>query len=91
MVDDIEKTVCVELDQVAADLEVIRERLTSLRASLPASPREDVMFAGEEDFDFVTEVRTGLECILADAISAAIRDLRKLANRPSRSVREGLP
>jgi len=80
MSDDLEKAVCVELDQVAADLEVIRDRLTGLRASLPASPREDVMFVGEEDFDFVTEVRTGLECILADAISAAIRDLRNLAN-----------
>jgi hypothetical protein len=79
MSDDLGKDVRAELNQLAADLEAIRDRLSGLRANLPASPREDVMFAGEEDFDFVTAVRTGLECILADAISAAIRDLRNLA------------
>ncbi len=77
---DFEKAVRAELEQAAKDQEAIRERLTALQASLPVSPREDVMFAGEEDFDFPTEVRTALECILADWIGSAIRDLRDLAH-----------
>jgi hypothetical protein len=86
MSDDAENALRAELERVAADQEAIRERLSVLRESLPVSPREDVMFAGEEDFDFATEVRTALECILADWIGAAIRDLRDLASyRPQES------
>lgn len=79
--DGFEKAVRAELERIAADQETIRERLTALRARLPVSPREDVMFAGEEDYDFTTEVRTALECLLADRIGATIQDLRNLARR----------
>lgn len=80
MSDDMEKAVREELVQVAREQEGIRERLTSLLKGLPPSPREDVMLAGEEDYDFTTEVRTALECILADWIGSAIRDLHDLAH-----------
>ena len=79
MSDDRETAVREELEQVARAQEGIEKRLLALLANLPASPREDVMFAGEEDYDFTTEVRTALECILADWIGSAIRDLRDLA------------
>lgn len=86
MDDDVEKGVREELEQAARDQEAIQNRLRFLLANLPPSPREDVMFAGEEDFDFPTEVRTALECILADWIGSAIRDLDDLARyRPGRS------
>ena len=68
-----------ELEQVARQQEAIQERLSFLLARLPPSPREDVMLAGEEDYDFSTEVRTALECILADWIGRLIRNLHGLA------------
>ena len=79
MDDDVGKAVRAELEEVARQQEDIQERLRSLLASLPPSPREDVMLAGEEDYDFTTEVRTALECILADWIGTAIRRLHDLA------------
>ncbi len=79
MSDDMEKAVREELELAAREQEAIRERLRFLLARLPPSPREDVMFAGEEDYDFTTEVRTALECILADWIGPGIRDLHDLA------------
>lgn len=86
MDDDVEKGVREELEQAARDQEAIQKRLTFLLERLPRSPSEDVMFAGEEDFDFTTEVRTALECILADWVGSAIRDLHDLARyRPGRS------
>jgi hypothetical protein len=88
--DDFEKAVRAELERIAEDQEAIRERLAALQESLPVSPREDVMFAGEEDYDFTTEVRAALECILADRIGATIQALRDLA-RGRREGPEALP
>lgn len=79
MDDDMERAVREELERAAKDQEAIQERLRALLARLPPSPREDVMLAGEEEYDFATEVRTALECILADWIGSAIRDLHDLA------------
>jgi seryl-tRNA synthetase len=79
MSEDMEKAVREELEQAAKDQEAIQERLKFLLARLPPSPREDVMLTGEEDYDFPTEVRTALECILVDWIGSAIRDLHDLA------------
>ena len=79
MDEDMERAVREELEQIAGAQEAIQERLRFLLAKLPPSPREDVMLAGEEDYDYTTEVRTALECILADWVGSAIRDLHDLA------------
>lgn len=79
MDDDMERAVREELERAAKDQEAIQERLRFVLARLPSSPREDAMLDGDEEYDFVTEVRTALECILADWIGSAIRDLQDLA------------
>jgi hypothetical protein len=79
MDDDMESAVREELKRAARDQKAIRERLSFLLTRLPPSPREDAMLEGDEEYDFVTEVRTALECILADWIGSAIRDLNDLA------------
>ena len=76
---DLETMARAEIEQVAGGLEALRERLERIGSSLPASEREDVMYAGEEDFDFPTEARSVIECVLADWIAPAIRDLRGAA------------
>ncbi len=76
---DIEATARAALRQTAEELEALRFRLLGIHASLPVSPREDVMLLGEEDPDFPTEARSILECVLNDWIAAAIRDLRAAA------------
>ena len=76
---DRETATRAEMEQVAGGLEALRERLQQIRSSLPPSEREDVMYAGEEDFDFPTEARSVIECVLADWIAPAIRDLREAA------------
>ena len=68
-----------ELRKAAADLEEIGARLKGVLAGLPVSPREDVMFLGEEDMDASTEMRSVVECVLNDSIQPAIRDLKAAA------------
>ena len=37
------------------------------------------MYAGEEEWDFPTEARSVIECVLADWLGPAIRDLQDAA------------
>jgi len=76
---DVETAARTEMEGVAAGLEAFEERLKLLRSTLPVSDREDLMFAGEEDYDFPTEARSVIECVLTDWIAPAIRDLRDAA------------
>ena len=74
-----------EIRAVAEALRALRFRLLGVRASLPVSPREDVMLLGEEDMDFATEARSTIECVLHDFVEATIRNLDDLAGyRPGR-------
>lgn len=79
---DLETATRAEMERVARGLEALRERLQRICSSLPASEREDVRDTGEEDFDFPTEVRAGIECVLTDSIGPAIRALRESAGPP---------
>ena len=76
---DMETAARAELEQVAGVLETLQARLKRICEMLPVSEREDVMYAGEEDFDFPTEARTVIECVQSDWIGPVIRDLRDAA------------
>ena len=54
-------------------------QLEEIHAEVPASPREEIMFLGEEDWDFPTEVRTAIECVVHTQLQAAIEQLAALA------------
>ena len=76
---EMESAARTKLGQIVESLEACRAGLVDLRSSLPASEREDVMYAGEEEWDFPTEARSVIECVLADWIGPAIRDLQEAA------------
>lgn len=67
-----------QLREIAADLEALRFRLLGVHASLPP----------DEEPSFSTGVRAALECILADSLEPAIRDLQAAAHL---KVAEGEP
>lgn len=68
-----------EVRQIAKELTGICRKLLNLHKSLPPATLEAVMFAGEEDLDVTTEVRTIIECVVHDSIEPAIRDLEAAA------------
>lgn len=72
---DLEAAVREELEKAAADMKSLRFRLLGTHATLPVSPREEVMLLGEEDPDFATQARSIIECVIHDAIDSAIEDL----------------
>lgn len=69
-----------ELRKISKELDTIRRRLLELHESLPPASLEALMFAGEEDLDVTTEVRTIIECVIQDSIQPAIRDLKAAAD-----------
>lgn len=76
---DVERAARTRLQRVIEALQTVDGELSAIRTALPVSEREDLMYAGEEDWDFPTEVRSVIECVLADWIGPAIRDLRDAA------------
>lgn len=68
-----------EVRDAVEALKGVRSRLRNIVAALPRSPQEDSMDAGEEEPDVATEVRSILECVLADQIEPAVRDLAAAA------------
>lgn len=71
------------LRDVVEELKGIRSRLQELARALPVSAEEDEML--EEEPDVATEVRSIIECVLADQIGPAVRDLDTAAGyRPKR-------
>ncbi|HEY2740471.1 MAG TPA: hypothetical protein VGK45_18810 [Thermoanaerobaculia bacterium] len=75
---DLEESMREEIRAAVEELEAVRQRLTSAYTHLPTSPRQDVMFLGEEEWDFATEARTLIECVLRDELATAIEELEKL-------------
>jgi chloramphenicol 3-O-phosphotransferase len=67
-----EKAAQEEIRDVVRDLEALRFRLVGVRASLPGS--------AEEEEDAAVDLRAVLDCVLADSIGPALRDLRKLVD-----------
>ena len=73
---DLERAVRTRMERVVEGLQAFSTELVAIRSSLPVSVREDVMYAGEEEWDFPTEARSVIECVLADWLGPAIRDLQ---------------
>ena len=69
-----------ELRQMVEELDAIRCRLSDLHDRLPVSPEETAMLVGEAEMGFATEVRSVIECVLADSLGPAIRDLAAAAS-----------
>jgi hypothetical protein len=76
---DKERAARERLQRAVEILETLDGELAAIRTGLPVSVREDVMYAGEEDWDFPTEARSVIECVRADWIGPAIRDLQETA------------
>lgn len=76
---DLERAARMRMEWAVEGLRAVSTELAAIRSSLPASEREDVMYAGEEEWDFPTEARSVIECILADWLSPAIRDLQSVS------------
>ena len=68
-----------EAREYVAELERMRKRLQRLHDRLPVSSREEAMLLGEAEPDIATEVRSILECVIADRIEPAIQALREAA------------
>jgi predicted trehalose synthase len=65
--------------EIAEQVEAIGRRLRETHTSLPIPPNEDLMLLGEDEMDVSTEIRSVIECVLADSIGPAVRDLRAAA------------
>lgn len=70
-----------EIERSIGTLKAMSYALRGVHASLPVSPREEVMLLGEEEMDFPTEARAIIECVVNEWIPAAIRDLEKIVRR----------
>ncbi len=68
-----------ELLKIAEEVEAIGRRLKAIHVGLPIPPNEDLMLLGENEMDISTEMRSVIECVLADNIGPAARDLRTAA------------
>ncbi len=76
-----------ELGEVVARLKEARDQLLGIARRLPV-PENVAMLLGEEDPDVATEVRSVIECSLADQIGPAIRDLATAASYRPKVRRE---
>jgi hypothetical protein len=76
---DIEQTAQAEVQEMAAELEIMRGRLRRVHGNLPVSPREEVMLLGEAEPDVATELRSVIECVLSDRVEPAIQALTEAA------------
>jgi hypothetical protein len=65
--------------EVAEQVESIGRRLEAIRSSLSIPSNEGTMLLGEDEMDVSTEIRSVIECVLADSIGPAVRDLRAAA------------
>jgi len=68
-----------KLRKAVDKMEAVRDLLSRVYAEVPVSPREEVMLLGEAEPDVATEVRSAIECVLADRIEPAIRILAEAA------------
>jgi hypothetical protein len=76
--------------ELANEVESVGRRLEAIRASLSIPPNEGMMLLGEDEMDVSTEIRSVIECVLADSIGPAVRDLRAAATyKPSPDRKKG--
>ncbi len=75
---DLQTVTEARLREILALLAAAGQNLMALHASLPVSPQEDAMLAGEEDPDFSFKARTTIECVQNDHLNAVIAALQPL-------------
>ena len=68
------------LQTIVVALEELRRRLEEVHAHLSPPPGEAETLVDEEGMSFSSEVRAVIECVLADQIDPAIRDLAAAAS-----------
>ena len=66
----------IELRNIVAELQAVRSRLMALEADLPAS--REMSVEDLESMNEATEIRSVIQCVLADSIRPAIEDLQIL-------------
>jgi hypothetical protein len=79
-VHDAEAAARVRLKEIAEELKALEKKLRGIHKSL--APTEDARAAAESDADndVSTEIRSVIECVLADSLGPAIRDLQAAAS-----------
>jgi hypothetical protein len=63
--------------ELAAEFEAFVAKLRDFHASIPVSPLEAVMLLGEEDMDVATNLRSTIECGLADRLDPFAIEMKK--------------
>jgi hypothetical protein len=76
---DEETTVREAIARAAQMQRGLQQHLEDLLAHVPPSPREEVIYEQGLPYDFPTEVRSCLECILEDWMRPAVQDLENLS------------
>ncbi len=75
----LRETVQTQLEEIVTEFEALGARLRTVHASLPVSPREDIMLLGEEDPDFPCIARGAIECALNDHLETIVQMLTAAA------------
>jgi len=65
--------------EIEAEFEAFTTKLRDFHDSVPVSPLEALIFAGEEDSDVATTLRSTTECVLADHLEPAWLALKTMA------------
>jgi hypothetical protein len=68
-----------ELREVLPDLKGIERRLRTIHGRLPAPSDAEMEPEAEDEADVSTEIRSVIECVLADSLGPAIRDLETVS------------
>ena len=66
--------------EMAAELEAFTAKLRDFHDSVPVSPLEALIFAGEEEPDLATTLRSTSECVLSDQLEPAVVALKTMAD-----------
>jgi hypothetical protein len=79
-----------QLRQIARELRSVHYRLLGIVATLPAPADEEPAPVEDEDADadVATEIRSAVECVLADRIRPAIQGLLAAAEYGSEEIEE---
>ena len=77
-----------QLRQIARELRSVHYRLLGIVATLPAPADEEPAPVEDADADVATEIRSAVECVLADRIRPAIQGLLAAAEYGIEEVEE---
>lgn len=84
----VSETVQRQIESIVSEFEALGVRLRAIHASLPVSPREDLMLLGEEDPDFSCTVRGAIECGLNDHLELFLQSLLTAAKPEVRRAKK---